>query len=170
MADNSGSTESCTNWASRFVSSTNMGNEAFLEPQDSSAPANGQIIRRAYFSSRHFCQYFSLHRADSWLLLEICCWVSVFELALTVTHDQSVMTHWQVEGLHFISPFTKKRNELKRKSFWAGVTLRAISNIHKYVETGHSSIWTHRNSWLRLIGGLICFKGWKLVPVELRNI
>lgn len=98
-----------------------MGNEAFLEPQDSSAPANGQIIRRAYFSSRHFCQYFSLHRADSWLLLEICCWVSVFELALTVTHDQSVMTHWQVEGLHFISLFTKEK-WIKKKIplFWVG--------------------------------------------------
>lgn len=46
MTDNSGSSESCTNWVSRFVSSTNMGNEAFLEPQDSSAPASGQIIRR----------------------------------------------------------------------------------------------------------------------------
>lgn len=43
------------------------------------------------------------------MLLEICCWVSVFELALTVTYDQSVMTHWQVEGLHFIRPFTKEK-------------------------------------------------------------
>jgi len=107
-----------------------MGNEAFLEPQDSSAPANGQIIRRAYFSSRHFCQYFSLHRADSWLLLEICCWVSVFELALTVTHDQSVMTHWQVEGLHFISPFTKEKWIKKKILFLGGcVASVAISNM-----------------------------------------
>lgn len=147
MTDNSGSTESCTNWASRFVSSTNMGNEAFLEPQDSSAPANGQIIRRAYFSSRHFCQYFSLHRADSWLLLEICCWVSVFELARTVTHDQSVMTHWQVQGLHFISPFTKEKRIKKKILRGEGGTLPPYGPSLIYtVETGRSFAFEHPQS------------------------
>lgn len=72
--------ESSTNQAYRFVSCTNTGSEASLQPQGFRVHANHQIIRWALFSCKHLCQYFSLHRASCHLLLEICCWGTVFEL------------------------------------------------------------------------------------------
>lgn len=78
--------ESPINQAYRFVSCTNMSSEAFLQPQGFRVHANHQIIRWASFSCKHLCQYCSLHRAGCHLLLEICCWGTVFELARGVTH------------------------------------------------------------------------------------
>lgn len=139
--------ESSTNQACRFVSCTNTSSEASLHPQGFRVHANHQIIRWALFSCKHLCQYCSLHRAGCYLLLEICCWRTIFELARGVTHGQ---LHMQAKDFS-ISAYNKW-NHLKANVEKPGLSVKFKWSMISYLEILVKNvkpwhIWLWVRSW-----------------------